>query len=113
MKKYLKLSERLHIPHYVKELSLGKVMVDESKCSGCGLCARICPGSALELNAKKARMRVSELPQCMGCGDCAAICPRQAISITHPIILSGYYKTINRADMEPPRLFTPEKGEDS
>jgi len=58
---------------------------------------------------KKAGMITFELPQCIACGDCVAICPEGAISIVSPAIFTGYYKTINRDDMEPPRLFTPKE----
>ncbi len=106
--KYIKFFERIKIPHYLKELSLGTVSVDTEKCSGCGICARICPGSALEVVDKKARMVVHELPQCMSCGDCMAICPEGAIKVASPTVLTGHFKTINKDDMEPPRLFLPE-----
>jgi len=107
--KYIKFSERIHIPHYVKELKLGIVSINDQKCTGCGFCARACPGSALEGVDKKAGMITFELPQCIACGDCVAICPEGAISIVSPAIFTGYYKTINRDDMEPPRLFTPKE----
>ena len=106
--KYIKFSEWAHIPHYLKELMLGKIIVDEDKCTGCGFCARACPGNALEVIDKKARMVTHELPQCISCGDCMAICPEGAVEVAQPTVLTGYYKTINKGELAPPRLFTSD-----
>jgi len=55
-------------------------VVDESTCSGCGLCVANCPYGALELVAKADRV-VSHVNEalCKGCGNCAAVCPSDAI----------------------------------
>jgi MinD superfamily P-loop ATPase len=50
--------------------------VDESKCTGCGLCAKICEYSAIICLVKKA-MVFPEL--CHGCGGCIKVCPENAL----------------------------------
>ena len=58
-----------------------QVLVDKSRCIGCGFCVRDCPVNHLQLRQQKAET-VSD--HCIQCGHCAAVCPKQAIS------LSGY-----------------------
>lgn len=53
------------------------VVIDQSRCVGCGLCARDCRAKALDIVNKKARHN----NDCMLCGHCAAICPENAVSI--------------------------------
>ncbi|MGQ9583677.1 MAG: hydrogenase iron-sulfur subunit, partial [Thermoplasmatota archaeon] len=79
-------------------------LVEEEKCTGCGLCAKSCPFSAIELveragapgtvgsaggeGASGARAGAARRPRilaalCRGCGICAADCPSDAIQILH------------------------------
>ena len=58
----------------------GRVVTDESRCTGCGHCVRICPGSALMLNQhKRSVMRPDR--ECISCGACTAVCLTTAITI--------------------------------
>ncbi|MCK4546997.1 MAG: CoB--CoM heterodisulfide reductase iron-sulfur subunit A family protein [Candidatus Eisenbacteria sp.] len=60
------------------------VLFDEDKCRGCGLCASLCPYSAIEMvetdSGTKARM-ISVA--CKGCGVCASTCYRRVIRMEH------------------------------
>ena len=51
--------------------------VDESLCTGCGVCVSICPYNALY----KDEMGIARVDEeaCKGCGTCAASCPERAI----------------------------------
>ncbi len=51
--------------------------VDESKCNGCGQCAKICEYSAIICLAGKT-LTFPEL--CHGCGGCKLVCPTNAIT---------------------------------
>lgn len=55
------------------------VKIDETKCTGCGLCVPGCHEGALQIIDGKARL-VSEL-MCDGLGACIGHCPEGAISI--------------------------------
>ena len=73
-------------------------VIDKEKCSGCGLCAKNCPYSAIEMvevqggkagqggqaeTAKPAKEPRVIQAICKGCGTCAADCPKDAIQIIH------------------------------
>jgi len=54
------------------------IIIDESKCDGCGLCVTACHEGALALVGGKARVVRDDL--CDGMGDCLPACPQGAIS---------------------------------
>ncbi|MDE6278254.1 MAG: RnfABCDGE type electron transport complex subunit B [Muribaculaceae bacterium] len=76
----------------------GLPVVDASKCTGCGMCAKECPRSLFELRPRGRRERRVWVAcssrdkgaiarkvcaaACIGCGKCARTCPFEAISIT-------------------------------
>ncbi|MEN6321141.1 MAG: 4Fe-4S binding protein [Syntrophaceae bacterium] len=53
------------------------VKVDESKCTGCGICVQVCPVDAITVD------QVAEIDAatCIDCGSCIAECPSAAISM--------------------------------
>jgi len=55
-------------------------VIDLEKCSKCGLCAKICPYTAIELVEKEPHV-IQAI--CKGCGTCAAECPKDCIQIIH------------------------------
>jgi len=55
------------------------ILIDESRCDGCGQCATACAEGALKIINGKARL-VSET-YCDGLGACLGTCPRDAIRI--------------------------------
>jgi len=48
-------------------------LVDENKCSGCGVCTLICPFQAVDIDAEKKVAEVNEA-LCKGCGACVSSC---------------------------------------
>lgn len=56
-----------------------KILHDEERCTGCGLCARVCPQMILEVEGEAVRVR--DESRCMGCFGCEDECPAGAIRI--------------------------------
>lgn len=59
-----------------------KAMVDESSCTGCGICADTCP-EVFEMGDDVAKVKVDVVPpdQEASCREAAESCPVEAISI--------------------------------
>lgn len=55
-----------------------KPIVDEEKCTGCGLCHLFCPDGAASIVDGKAKI---DYDYCKGCGICASECPSKAIEM--------------------------------
>ena len=67
----------------------------EALCVACGLCARICPTSCLEMHVVPSEEGDRELGEfilragrCMFCGLCAQVCPVDAITMSQEYELS-------------------------
>ena len=55
---------------------------DIDQCIGCGICAHLCPYSAIRLR-KVGKLKKAEVitAACKGCGVCASYCPSRAITM--------------------------------
>lgn len=64
-----------------------KIIVDESVCKGCGLCANACPLHILSLDTGRLNPKGYHPAQliapekCVGCAACATMCPDTAITV--------------------------------
>lgn len=86
----------------------GLPVVDESKCTACGACAKVCPKSIIEIRAKGPRgMRVyvscvnhdkgpaarkACSAACIGCGICVKTCTHGAIVLDNNVAYIDYSK---------------------
>ncbi len=50
--------------------------IDKDKCTGCGVCVKECPVSAIILEEGKAEI---DMDKCIRCGKCHDVCPQQAV----------------------------------
>lgn len=60
-------------------------LIDESRCTDCGLCVLACPSHALECSTNRAK--VVNPDACTYCGQCELICPEGAIVLPYQIVL--------------------------
>lgn len=66
---------------------IGRPIIDSEKCAPtCGLCAEICPTSAISITLGKGPS--IDLGKCLFCGDCRNTCPENVISFSHDYRLS-------------------------
>ncbi|KXS55699.1 MAG: heterodisulfide reductase, partial [Candidatus Adiutrix intracellularis] len=52
--------------------------INQVKCSGCGVCAAVCPFSAIKFDEEKGGKAVVNEAMCKGCGTCASSCRSDA-----------------------------------
>jgi len=81
----------IHPPVAVPQDLRGKIAYDRDRCIGCGLCARVCPASVIELykpegeEKNKIRMYVA---RCTFCAQCVDACPVNCLSTTPDFLLA-------------------------
>ena len=56
------------------------IKVDQSVCTQCGLCVKVCPFTVLEMNEKCPSQIAGKEKACLLCMHCVSICPTNAIS---------------------------------
>ena len=64
-------------PTYLKDVVTLKL--DETKCTGCGMCLEVCPHAVFQMNARLVKIR--DRDACMECGACSRNCPVGAVSV--------------------------------
>ena len=52
--------------------------IDETACTGCGVCEETCPFAAISVDGDFAKV---DWEKCLGCGACATQCPNDALSL--------------------------------
>lgn len=66
---------------------MAKVVFDEERCKGCGLCVSVCPKQIVSLSKDKINAKgyhpaeVIEQDKCIGCASCAIMCPDTVIKV--------------------------------
>lgn len=64
-----------------------KVIVNEDRCKGCGLCVRACPKEIVALSRTRLNAKgyypaeITDPESCIGCASCARTCPDITITI--------------------------------
>ncbi len=78
-----------------------KIVVDKEKCTGCGLCTRVCPQKVLEVKDRLCHTRHEphcdtcgivqdkDIGRCMGCFGCEDECPEGAIRLIKALATHG------------------------
>ena len=79
----LSLEGKISRRELLKQLSpLGKVELDSSQCTGCGLCALECPTGALTVSSSEesdAFQLLFKHGNCVACSRCVEICPEKCL----------------------------------
>ncbi len=59
--------------------AVNTLRLDESRCTGCGMCLNVCPHAVLEKTNGVVRLAAPQA--CMECGACQRNCPVEAIQV--------------------------------
>ena len=60
------------------------ITIDQSKCNGCGLCAKICIVNLWGIKNGIAFIRSDYKERCLECGSCGQVCEPGAIDFKYP-----------------------------
>lgn len=81
--------KRLSVPPSYR----GKHEVLRDRCTGCGLCAKICPAFAITMESTGDRsFPTIDLSKCIFCYQCEDVCPRGAIRRGRDFELASWSK---------------------
>ncbi|MDO8055998.1 MAG: 4Fe-4S binding protein [Candidatus Hermodarchaeota archaeon] len=72
----------------------GKIEHDIEKCTGCGLCSRDCPATAITM-VESTKTKTNKKPEfrfdrCIFCGTCEAVCPKKAITMSTTFEMAAF-----------------------
>ncbi len=59
-------------------------VIDDSKCTGCGICDEICPGDIIYMSEDGSKAVIRYPEECWNCGSCRIECPEDVISYIFP-----------------------------
>ena len=63
----------------LKYLGMNTLAYDVKKCTGCGMCAIVCPHRIFQMRGKKAEVTAKD--KCIECGACMRNCAFDAIKV--------------------------------
>ena len=86
--------KRVIAPGFRGQHALAKNQAGKAKCTGCGLCATVCPSQCIKVTRADGRVANYELEilRCIYCGFCMEVCPYGAIVLTESYEYSVYKK---------------------
>ncbi|MGB3209168.1 MAG: nitroreductase family protein [Desulforhopalus sp.] len=76
-----------------------QIIIDQGKCTGCGICVAICPYKAITLVHQKAEYVLAD---CFRCGHCQAACPADAVHLPYLSLNLGLVTMEERKGILPP-----------
>ncbi len=60
-------------------------IIDENKCTGCGICVEVCSFDVYFDSEKKKIPTITYPDECWHCNSCVLDCPEKAISLRIPL----------------------------
>lgn len=56
-----------------------KLLIEQSRCKGCGICVEFCPKNVLEI--KREKVHIKDADACIYCSQCELRCPDYAVYV--------------------------------
>lgn len=79
------LASKRHFPPFLKRFVTPKPVVDEKKCTRCGVCVQVCPVSPKAMgHFKDGQAPHADMDRCIRCYCCQELCPHGAITLETP-----------------------------
>lgn len=73
---------KIHPPVEVYDGFKGQIVYDNSTgCTACGLCARVCPANAIEINREEKCITVYR-GHCIQCEQCTEVCMKNSLTMS-------------------------------
>lgn len=66
-------------------MSASAIAIEQSTCTGCGLCVLACPVDVIRLDPATGRARVVYARDCQVCYLCEDDCPTHSIKLSHDV----------------------------
>lgn len=66
----------------IGKIGLAKLFFSNNACDGCGVCAKSCPVSAIEMHGEE-HPRPFWTYRCESCMRCMSFCPKRAVEVSH------------------------------
>lgn len=60
---------------------MNHIVIDQKKCTKCGICSTVCPISIIDLEDKDSFPTSTKGEVCMNCGHCLSACPEGALTL--------------------------------
>lgn len=70
----------------------GKVIIEENRCKGCGLCTTVCPVNIVTLDTARINAKgyhpvtITDMDKCIGCTNCATMCPDNVLTVEREMV---------------------------
>ena len=77
-----------------QERTRGAVSIDGNNCIGCGICAKVCPTDAIEVDKANGTWTIERM-QCVQCSGCVDNCPKNCLTMENQYTTPDVTKTVD------------------
>jgi DNA-directed RNA polymerase subunit D len=86
--------------------NIGKLEIDEKRCTSCAKCVEACPRGVLTL--EDGRVKIVDIYSCILCGECAKACPESPPALIQDMEPDIYLFTVESTGCLPPERIVTE-----
>ena len=90
------------VPREWEERTRGSVSIKGEDCIGCGICANVCPTTAIEVDKAEGKWTIQRM-QCVQCSGCVDSCPKKCLTMENQYTIPDVVKVVDTYEI-------PKKG---